>query len=369
MTCPHGVPDPATCPLCSAPSQRRLTNRAKPRMSLEQIVAARKRCMERRARGLACNDLQEPAPAPEYVPLPVAPLRRSALPSAPPDPIRGSKKREDGQPLEWAYGVTCVPERLRSHLPQTLESLKAAGFPRPRLFLDGGSVYDVAEMQCSKTHSLDSILPITLRSPRILAYGNWLLGLLELYTRQPGADRYAMFQDDILLVKNLRAYLDQCEYPDPLPTSPQETTGGMFRPQREPGYWNLFTAPSNLVKCPDNGLFTGWYGSNQCGKGALALVFSHAAVQTLLGGRGAMHLTRRLYNPGDPRRQSRSIDGGVVTAMQLSGWYEYVHSPSLVQHTGEQSVIGTGKHPPAPNFPGTDFDALSLVKVGAPGTV
>jgi hypothetical protein len=40
-----------------------------------------------------------------------------------------------------------------------------------------------------------------------------------------------------------------------------------------------------------------------------------------------------------------------------AGWSEYVHMPSLLQHTGEESTLENGRHVPAGTFPGEDFDA------------
>jgi len=51
-----------------------------------------------------------------------------------------------------------------------------------------------------------------------------------------------------------------------------------------------------------------------------------------------------------------------VTALKKVGWKEYVHNPSLIQHTGKISIIGNGNHPLAPSFKGEEFDALDLLE-------
>jgi len=92
----------------------------------------------------------------------------------------------------WAVGVTTVPSRLDVLLPQTLHSLKRAGFPEPRLFVDG-----VKELEwCG--------LEVTCRFPAVGAYPNWFLALHELVVRDPSAHYYAMFQDDLVCAGNLR---------------------------------------------------------------------------------------------------------------------------------------------------------------------
>ena len=226
--------------------------------------------------------------------------------------------------LSWSYGVTTVPERLRDLLPRTLASLAAAGFSAPRLFVDGA--------EGIATHfGLD----VTYRYPRIRTFCNWWLALVELYVRNPAADRYAIFQDDFITYRNLRPYLEQW-YP-------------------EKGYLNLYTFPVNQQLAKREG----WYESNQRGKGAVALVFNREAVTTLLT---QPHFVGR---PQNAHRGHKSVDGGVVTALTKVGFKEYVHNPSLVQHTGLESSMGNKKHALATSFRGEQFDAMELLPCSA----
>ena len=251
--------------------------------------------------------------------------------------------------ITWAYGVTTVPERRETHLPATLASLRKAGFDNPRLFVDGdkdGGWY--------RSQGWEN--PLTCRYPRILAAGNWVLSIYELYIRQPDATYYALFQDDFLTYPNLRQYLETCSY----------------HPR---AYWNLYTAPSNQSTCPlmeDGRQKLGWYKSNQNGRGAVALVFNRETLATLLG---SNHLAIR---PQDPIRGWRSIDGGILEALKKAGWLEHVHNPSLVLHTGKETTIdkhklSRGKNPDfhkitwsphydKSSFRGEDFDALHLLR-------
>lgn len=238
--------------------------------------------------------------------------------------------------MRWAYGVTtCKIRKDAGILQKTLDSLKGGGFPLPRLFVDGitlqeGSIWE-------EYFGLE----VTVRNPKVKTAGNWILTLWELYLRQPDAERYAVFQDDFLTYKNLRTYLDNCPYP-------------------EKGYWNLYTFPSNQDLCPMVGKtgreYVGWYEANQFGRGAVALIFSRAAVTTLLS---SSHLVER---PQDMNRGWRSIDGGVVTAFKKAGWKEFVHNPSLVYHTGEVSSMGNVKQKQTRSFRGESFDALNLLE-------
>lgn len=230
-----------------------------------------------------------------------------------------------GKGITWTYGVTTVPDRKDNTFPLSLESLRRTGFDRPTLFVDGAS--DPQEWE--RTFRL----PVTVRYPRIGAYGNWVLALAELYIRNPYADRYAIFQDDIKCVKNLRAYLDRVTFPSK-------------------GYLNLYTFPENQALALGR---VGFYAGNRQGKGALGLVFNREGVQLLLAHN---HMVNRVL---DKMRGHKFIDGAVVETMNQKGWVEYVHCPSLLQHTGVKSTLQNPRHPNAPSYPGDEFDALTLL--------
>lgn len=224
--------------------------------------------------------------------------------------------------------MTTVNTRLVDLLPRTLQSLAKAGFESPRLFIDGAD-HSVIPSSLHK-------YPITSHCPNLRTYGNWILSAWELYVREPHAERYAIFQDDFVTYPNLRQYLEQCDYP-------------------ARGYWNLYTFPINERKEAN-----GWYvAPHQRGLGAVALVFSNECLRKLLG---SQYMADR---PLDASRGWKSVDGGIVSALKGSrtepGWQEWVHYPSLVQHTGINSSMGNKKQELALSFRGEDFDALSLV--------
>lgn len=236
----------------------------------------------------------------------------------------------------WAYGVTTCPARRHDLLPQTLASLAAGGFGKPRLFVDGVGSLVAAE------YERDFGLEVTARFPSIRTFGNWGLALAELYIRNPAAERYALFQDDLICVRNLRQYLEA-------------------RPVPSPGYGNLFAFRDNEAVI--RGQPVGWHEASylhrkrglQTGRGAVALVFDREAVLALLTSR---HMVER---PMDAHRGWRAIDGGIVSGMNKAGYKEYVHQPSLVQHTGIHSSMGNKPHAQAKTFPGASHDALSFL--------
>lgn len=239
-----------------------------------------------------------------------------------------------GKGMKWSYGVTTVPSRRRTLFPRTLASLAAGGFYEPWVFSDGP--LDVPS----------GVAGWTQRSGPAKVFGNWVLALWELYVRNPVADRYAVFQDDIVVYRNLRQYLEAVPYP-------------------AKGYLNLYTEPRNeaTAKAP------GWQPSAQNGYGALALVFTRHAVINLLA---SDHMVMKPI-PADPTqlasqatgvlyRGEHAVDGGIVTSFMQRGWKEYVHNPSLVQHTGLESSFRPAHFPQSTTFRGENFDALTLLQ-------
>ena len=230
--------------------------------------------------------------------------------------------------VTWAYGITTVASRIASGLlERTILSLAKGGFDNPRLFIDGLPIEALPDFAKDRQ--------VTIRNPAIRLYGNFHLGLSELYIREPHADRYAMFQDDMVTYPNLRQYLESCEYP-------------------KRGYLNLYTFREN-----EKSDRQGWYLSNQLGKGAVALVFNNETLVKLL--KNGFWLTRHAIKHTNAARSWKFVDGGVVEAMRQQGCKEFVHYPSLVQHTGTMSTLGNSRHAQAPSFKGESFDALRLV--------
>lgn len=298
--------------------------------------------------------------------------------------------------LTWRYGVTTVPKRRGDLLPRTLRSLAAAGFDRCWLSVDGcddlqgwRAEYGLAaDRECDPRHGVRAA-GVTCRYPCVRAYASWCLALAELYWRDPLADRFAVFQDDVVVVKGLRAYLEALPFPDkgylnlylgPWNEDPR-VFGAKYRAQfgrERPAY---FDDKTHVGFCP----------GDQGGRGAMALVFDRATVRTLLT---SSYVVERPTNfkaddplavKGTPAervelspRGFKFIDAGVIEALRPLGYVEYVHHPSLVLHTGVRSTIDKRstvvQHDPnhpvkhwsegfgGRTFPGEDWDATCWLK-------
>lgn len=234
--------------------------------------------------------------------------------------------------MNWICGMITVPSRNELY-DRTRESLTDAGFeiPHGHTFMDGGGPVE-----------FDG--GYTVRSPEIGSFGNWILGLTELFIRNPGADRYAMFEDDVLFCRNVRQYLEQCFFP-------------------RDGYLNLYTTEDNLPKLVGAASINerGWGLSKQGGRGALALVFNDQGMKTLIGS------PRIVGHVGDRKRRHYLTDWFVMETMRRASFKEYTHFPSLVQHVGTETTITNRvapmqeQHLTAPSFPGEDFNAMEFL--------
>ena len=226
--------------------------------------------------------------------------------------------------VKWAVGITTVPSRLTTMFPRTMASICDAGFEVDRIFVD----------DCNDpTPYVPYGCEITTRYPCIRTHGNWCLSLYELYVRYPHAEHFAIFQDDVVMVRNLREYFERSEKP-------------------QNAYFNLYTFPSNQHLAGERQT---WFTANQKGKGAVGLIFPNRGVELLLTHE---HLFGR---PKCAQRGWRAVDGGIVDTMRKQEWTEVCHNPSLTQHIGDVSSMGNGRHQKAPTFPGESFDALTLL--------
>lgn len=230
--------------------------------------------------------------------------------------------------MKWSVGITTVPERVYTTLPGTIESLMNAGFSS-----------QVAVCISSGTSSLELTLPTrgkwafftNVHSRLGGAIGNWLLTAWELYLDDPHADRYAIFQDDIICSRGLREYLEAT------------TT-------HTDGYWNCCTYPDNLKDFAANNPPEGWTPAHSpLGLGAQGLVFTNEGIRALLKSPYFVDLVHQT-----PDRTG--IDGIVKSVMGWAGFTEYVHYPSLIAHVNSPSTLGHNPQPESAGFRGPNFD-------------
>jgi hypothetical protein len=181
--------------------------------------------------------------------------------------------------MNWAVGVTTAP-RLKSTLRRTIESLGRAGWPRCCVFED---------------------------TDRKGAWPNWLDALGTLLDHYPTADAIMLVQDDAIFCRCIRPYLEATLWParDAALCSPY--CPAPYRRQQR-----------------------GWHQENRGW-------FLVGAVCWAIPRESAVAIVRDL---GQVQAKSR-IDARVGQWAQRTGRSVWYHTPSLVQHAGNNnSALG-----------------------------
>ena len=106
-----------------------------------------------------------------------------------PSSVKKKSSTKEKHTWRWSVGVTAAPRAIPT-LRTCLSSLASAGWTSPRIF---------AEPDCDVPSGYD----ITRRATCLGAWPNWYLSLAELVMVDPLADCYGLFQDDVVLCKNV----------------------------------------------------------------------------------------------------------------------------------------------------------------------
>ncbi|MEX2119029.1 MAG: hypothetical protein WD847_05400 [Pirellulales bacterium] len=210
-------------------------------------------------------------------------------------------RRRRGSPVRnWAVGVTTAP-RAEPTLEACLESMAVAGFPQPRLFVDGEVSIPERFLAWPRTH----------RDPRMGAWPSYYLALAELLMRQPDAEAFLLVQDDALFAPfpETRDYLQRVLWPGP------------------PGLATLFCSRAYVRPQPGWYRFEGLYVWS-----AQAFVFSRQAAQQFLAD---SEVLRHRSTPDG----LASIDSVIGRWALHQGIPIYYPVPSLVQHIGHVSAL------------------------------
>ncbi len=204
---------------------------------------------------------------------------------------------------DWAVGITTAPRRIPT-LGSCAESILHAGWPEPKLFVDG------------KTEIPESIatLETSRRDSSIGAFPSYVVSLLELYMQHPRADAFMMVQDDALMLGTpaTRDYLEKILWPCDGPCIASLYCSTRYS-QIEHG-WHQLDEP--------------WVW------GAVAFVFSREAVKALLT---SPLLATHREQPED--KGLYRIDVLIGQFAEEEGIPIYYPTPSLVQHIGTISTI------------------------------
>jgi len=249
--------------------------------------------------------------------------------------LRDCERCADFEPLQgrgfvkrWAVGVTTAP-RKEPTIGRSLRSIVSAGWKDIHVFAEPGSPIPTGIVG----------LTVTRRGETLGVLGNWFLGLSELLHRDPDADAYALFQDDVVLARNVRQYLETTLWP-------AERAGlvSVYCPEPYanggPGFREVSTGGGLL--------------------GALSYILPSAAAKWIVTAGTATWFRRRTFS-----RESRRLDVLIGQLLAQAGWSAFYVSPSLAHHVGEHSTlwpgIGASRKRRAGDFVGEHYDALRLL--------
>jgi glycosyltransferase involved in cell wall biosynthesis len=203
--------------------------------------------------------------------------------------------------FRWAIAMLTAP-RGKPTIEATLASLRRAGFGEIRLFAEPGSLLPVGDRE----------LHITVRPGRFGNLLNFYAALATLCEKEPRADAYAVFQDDIEVATGLREW---CE--------------GQLWPQ-DSGLVSLFTPRLHADH------YVGWRILSpgvQRVCGAQAIVWRRDLLEQFLSD---AQVVREL---GLRRWGDDAVLGAWMARTGLGMAY---HTPSPVQHIGEVSALYPG---------------------------
>ncbi|MBX3444032.1 MAG: glycosyltransferase [Planctomyces sp.] len=230
-----------------------------------------------------------------------AALPETCLPPAIAAPAAASPK--PASLLRWQVGVLTAP-RGDLLLPQTLASLREAGFDELTVFAEPGA--DVP--------ADSSLLRVVRRERRLGNIANFYAGLSELFASSPDADCYAMFQDDITIAAGTRDWCESELWP-----------GGA-------GLVSLFTPLPHTSESPGWRLLSPGFFRVYGGQ---ALLFRGDVLRQFLADPEVLRAVHA----------NSACDDAIV-----AGWAARraipiaYHTPSLVQHHGRVSSISEDGH-------------------------
>lgn len=99
--------------------------------------------------------------------------------------------------MKWTVGLITAPRREGYYLDATLESLTRAGFGEAVVFAEPGSVIPPGHTG-----------PVVVRRKQYGDWTNWATGLYELLLSEPDTDYFLMVEDDVILNRMARQYLE-----------------------------------------------------------------------------------------------------------------------------------------------------------------
>jgi GT2 family glycosyltransferase len=214
-------------------------------------------------------------------------------------------------PHKWAIGMLSAPRR-RPTLEQSLRSITSAGFSPLTLFAEPGTLLPKIEN-----------VSVVQRQEVLGCWRNTVQSLRDLLSRNPEAQIIALFQDDVICVRDAREYLDRELWP-----SPQAGLISIYAPEW-PGYEAKEIVGIRKIK-------------HDSLMGACGLIYRRECLEAVLRHPFATDW-RGCYKGviADPSKKAGADTWAGLTARR-TGWDVYTFSPSMLQHIAQFSALGHG---------------------------
>lgn len=247
-------------------------------------------------------------------------------------------RADPGLDLKWLVAVQACRRPQRQTIDRTLKTLALAGWPEPIVFWDGPLEEEARRRILAKAAQWGAP-DFVVRGRPAGALASFGAIAAELAAREPEA-AHLIVQDDVALSANVRQYLDARGWPRDAVLlklfAPDETIAAAA----EPGWTEI---PEELHM-----------------RGAQALLFPPGELERLVASPHILNQRRGLIR-GSSHRTNEAIDNVVARWAREAGGRQYVHNPSLAQHTAptaDNSALGH-VFPEASSWRGERFDCLA----------
>jgi hypothetical protein len=256
--------------------------------------------------------------------------------------------------MKWAVGVITAPRDKGYYLDQTLTSLKLAGW-------DSIVVFAEPNARIPDAFSGD----VVRRRKKYGDWTNWATGLYELFLSEPDADYYFMAEDDALVCKGARAYLEHAlPKLDRIGSLSIYTSSKYYNPKRARGFHNecrgKLTWSTVTVIMPRTSVLSFFADED---------VQKHRTIDIFEVQEGFWNL-KASY--GRARSSITDCVGNTIKDAVIGHWAEknklpmYFHTPALAEHIGNFSTLTDDLSCPengrmSKDFVGEDFDVSSWI--------
>jgi hypothetical protein len=229
--------------------------------------------------------------------------------------------------MQWSVGLQTCPRKDGSSFVFTaVEQIQKAGWQDVTIFAEPASPVPPDQK-------------VAFRPQRYGDWTNWIVGLFELFISNPFSDFFVMFEDDIVMCRNIRSYLEYA-----IPFLGNFGIISLYTPAK---YHRKYLQVRNIFHDEKNQGYQVW--------GSQAIVLSRESARRLFA--SDLILLYRHHGYGDDNAHKDVALGQWAMYSRMPYFY---HTPSLVEHTGLDSLIGSEPHKSL-DFVGETFDAASWI--------